>query len=43
MWIGNIKIYLLEIESSVVNWIGLDQDRYRRRALVSEVMNLRVP
>jgi hypothetical protein len=35
--------YLLEIGLSVVNWIGLDQDRYRWRALVNSVMNLRVP
>jgi hypothetical protein len=27
----------------VVDWIGLAQDRYRRRALVDSVMNLRVP
>jgi hypothetical protein len=34
---------LLEIGVSVVDWIGLAQDRYRWRALVSAVMNLRVP
>jgi hypothetical protein len=34
---------LLEIGVSVVDWIGLDQDRYRWRALVNVVMNLRVP
>jgi hypothetical protein len=32
-WIDNIKMDLLEIGLSVVDWIGLDQDRYRRRAL----------
>jgi hypothetical protein len=42
-WIDNIKMDLLEIRLSVVDWIGLDQDRYRRRALVSSVMSLRVP
>jgi hypothetical protein len=34
---------LLEIGLSVVVWIGLAQDRYRWRALVNSVMNLRVP
>jgi hypothetical protein len=42
-WIDNIKIYLLEIGLSVVDWIGLAQDWYRRKALVNAVMNLRVP
>jgi hypothetical protein len=34
---------LLEIGLNVVDWIGLAQDRYRWRALVDAVMNLRVP
>jgi hypothetical protein len=34
---------LLEIGVNVVDWIGLAQDRYRWRALVNAVMNLRVP
>jgi hypothetical protein len=42
-WIDNIKMDLLEIEVNVVDWIGLAQDRYRWRALVNSVMNLRVP
>jgi hypothetical protein len=42
-WIDNIKMDLLERGSSVVDWIGLAQDRYRWRALVNSVMNLRVP
>jgi hypothetical protein len=33
----------LEIGVSAVAWIGLAQDRYRWRALVNSVMNLRVP
>jgi hypothetical protein len=42
-WIYNIKMGLLEIGVSVVDWIGLAQDRYRWRALVNSVMKLRVP
>jgi hypothetical protein len=42
-WIDNIKMDLLEIGLNVVYWIGLAQDRYRWRALVNSVMNLRVP
>jgi hypothetical protein len=39
----NIKKELLEIRVNVADWIGLAQDRYRWRALVNSVMNLRVP
>jgi hypothetical protein len=42
-WIDNIKMDLLEIGLSVVDWICLAQDKYRWRALVDSVMNLRVP
>jgi hypothetical protein len=42
-WIDNVKIDLLDKGLSVVDWIGLAQDRYRWRALVNSVMNLRVP
>jgi hypothetical protein len=42
-WINNIKMDLLEIELSVVGWIGLAQNRYSWRALVNSVMNIRVP
>jgi hypothetical protein len=41
--IDNIKMDLLEIGVSVVDWSGLAQDRYRWRALVNSVMNLQVP
>jgi hypothetical protein len=40
--IGNIKIDRLERGLNVVDWIGLAQDRYRRRALVNAVINFRV-
>jgi hypothetical protein len=42
-WIDNIKMDLLEIRLGGEEWIGLAQDRYRWRALVNSVMNLRVP
>jgi hypothetical protein len=42
-WINNIKLDLLEIGLSAVDWIGLAQDRYRWSALVNSVMNLQVP
>jgi hypothetical protein len=41
--IDNIKIDLLEIGLSAVDWIGLAQDRYRWGALLNSAMNLRVP
>jgi hypothetical protein len=41
-WIDNIKMDLLVIGLSVVDWIGLAQDRYRWRAVVNSVMNFRV-
>jgi hypothetical protein len=42
-WIDNIKMDLLEIGLSVVDWIGLAQDRYRWRVLVDAVMDHWVP
>jgi ribosome biogenesis protein Nip4 len=42
-WIDNIKMGFSEIGFSVVDWIDLAQGRYRWRALVNSVMNLRVP
>jgi hypothetical protein len=42
-WLYNIKVDLLEIRLSVVDWIGLAQVRCSWRALVDAVMNLRVP
>jgi hypothetical protein len=42
-WMDNIKMDRLEIGLNFVGWISLAQDRYRWRALVNSVMNLRVP
>jgi hypothetical protein len=42
-WMDNIKMDLLGIGLNVVDLNGLAQDRYRWRALVNSVMNLRVP
>jgi hypothetical protein len=42
-WIDNIKMDILEVGLNVADWIGLAQDRYRWRALVNLVMNLRSP
>jgi hypothetical protein len=42
-WIYNIKMDLLQVGLSVVDWIGLAQDRYSWRALVNVEMNLWVP
>jgi hypothetical protein len=42
-WVDNIKIDLREIRWDGMGWIDLAQDRDQWRALVSTVMNLRVP
>jgi hypothetical protein len=39
----NIKMDLQEVGCVVTDWIELVQDRDRLRALLNEVMNLRVP
>jgi len=42
-WEDNIKMYLQEVGGGCEDWMELAQDRDRWRALVSAVMNLRVP
>jgi hypothetical protein len=42
-WVENIKMDLREIGGGGMDWIELTQDRDQWRALVSTVMNLRVP
>jgi hypothetical protein len=42
-WVDNIRMDLGEVEWGDVDWIGLAQDRNRRRALVKFLLNLRVP
>ena len=42
-WEDNIKMDPQELGCGGVDWVVLTQDRDRWRALVSAVMNLRVP
>ena len=42
-WEDNIKMDLQEVGGGCRDWMELAQDRARWRALVSTVMNLRVP
>ena len=42
-WVNNIRMDLQEVGCRYMDWIGLAQDTDRWRALVSAVMNLRVP
>ena len=42
-WEDNIKLDLQEVGGGCGEWLELAQDRDRWRALVSTVMNLRVP
>jgi len=42
-WEDKIRMDLREVGCKCVDWMELAQDRDRRRALVSAVMNLRVP
>ena len=42
-WEDNIKMHLWEVGCGCVDWTELAEGRDRWRALVSAVMNLRVP
>jgi len=42
-WVYNIRMNLQEVGSGYMDWIGVAQDRYGWRRLVSAVMNLWVP
>ena len=42
-WEDNIKMDLLEVGCRGMDWMELAKDRDRWRALVSTVMNFRVP
>ena len=42
-WVDNIMMDLQDVGCGYMDWIGLAQDRDRRRTLVSAVMNLWVP
>jgi hypothetical protein len=42
-WVVNIKMNLGEVEWGGVDFVGLDQDGDKWRAVVNAVMNLRVP
>ena len=41
-WEDNIKMDFQEVGCGVMDWIELAQDRDRWRALVNDVMNLRI-
>jgi hypothetical protein len=43
IWVDNIRMDLADVRGGDVDWIGLAQDRYRWRALMNSVLNLRVP
>jgi hypothetical protein len=42
-WVDNIRMDLGEVGWGDVDWIGLAQDRSKRRAVMNSVLNLWVP
>jgi hypothetical protein len=42
-WMKNIRMDFVEVGWGDVDWIGLVQDKDRRRALVNSVFNFQVP
>jgi hypothetical protein len=41
-WVDNIHMDLIVIGCGDVDWIGVAQDKYKWRAFVNAIMNLRV-
>jgi hypothetical protein len=41
-WEDNIKLHLQKVRCGSMDWLELDQTRYRWRAFVNTVMNIRV-
>jgi hypothetical protein len=42
-WEDNIKLDLMKVGCGGMDWIQLAQDRDRWRAILNEVVNLRIP
>jgi len=42
-WEDNIEMYLQEVRCGCMDWVELAQDRFKWRAFMTAVMNLRVP
>jgi hypothetical protein len=42
-WDGNTNTCFREVRCDSVDWIDLDQDRYKRRGFMKTAMELRVP